>query len=286
MYLNFSPGALGLKANFAETIRLAKDHGFEGIDLPLKEVAALPHPEQAAEQVQAAGLRWGGFSLPVNYRKDDATYDADMARLKKWLPLAQQFGCTRCYTPIRPGDDELDYSACFDLHVRRLKPIAALLAQHEVRFGLEFIGPKTLRDEMRHTFIYTIGGMLELCNAIAVDPQDNKEGIGVLLDSYHWWTSGATESDLLDLLNNDNIVYVHVNDGRSGRSRDEQMDLERTLPCESGLIESATFMRCLKELKYDGPLTAEPFLPELVEMDIDAAVKRTAQTIRQMMTTA
>ena len=108
MYLNFSPGALGLKANFAETIRLAKDHGFEGIDLPLKEVAALPHPEQAAEQVQAAGLRWGGFSLPVNYRKDDATYDADMARLKKWLPLAQQFGCTRCYTPIRPGDDELD----------------------------------------------------------------------------------------------------------------------------------------------------------------------------------
>ena len=286
MYINLSPGALGLTANLAETIRLAKEHGFEGIDLPLKEVAALPNPVQAAEDINNAGLRWGGFSLPVDFRKDEATYDAEMTRLEKWVPIAQQIGCDRCYTPIRPGDDELDYRACFDLHVKRLKPVAALLAQHEIRFGLEFIGPKTLRDELRHTFIYTIGGMLELCEAISVDPHGGKDRIGVLLDSYHWWTSGGTESDLLELLNNDNTVYVHVNDGRAGRSRDEQMDLERTLPCESGLIDAGTFMRCLKKLNYDGPLTAEPFLPELTEMDIDAAVERTAQTIRQMMASA
>jgi len=283
LYINLSPEALGLKVTFEETIRLAKSHGFGGIDLPLKEVIALSRPERAAEKIQAAGLQWGGVSLPVNYRKDEATYVTDMDRLEKWLPLVQQIGCTRCYTPIRPGDNELDFNACFDLHVKRLKPIAALLAQHEIRFGLEFIGPKTLRDEMRHTFIYTIKGMLELCNAIAVNPRENKERIGILLDSYHWWTSGATESDLLDLLNNDNIVYVHVNDGRPGRNRDEQMDLERMLPCDSGLIDIATFMRCLKKLNYDGPLTAEPFLPELAEMAIDEAIERTAQSIKQMM---
>ncbi len=284
MYVNLSPGALGLKANLAETIRLAKDHGFEGIDLPLAEVAALPNPEQVAEEMNAAGLRWGGFSLPVNYRKDEATYEAGMALLEKWAPIAQRIGCDRCYTPIRPGDDELDYRACFDLHVKRLKPIAVLFAQHEIRFGLEFIGPKTLRDDFRHTFIYTIGGMLELCEAISVDPHERKDRIGVLLDCYHWWTSGGTESDLLELLNNDNIIYVHVNDGRPGRSRDEQMDLERTLPCESGLIDAGTFMRCITKLNYDGPLTAEPFLPELSEIPIDAAVERTAQSIQQMMT--
>ena len=60
MYINLSPEALGLKVTFEETIRLAKSHGFGGIDLPLKEVIALSRPERIAEQIQAAGLQWGG----------------------------------------------------------------------------------------------------------------------------------------------------------------------------------------------------------------------------------
>ena len=140
--------------------------------------------------------------------------------------------------------------------MRRLRPIADLLARHEIRLGLEFIGPKTLRDTFRHEFVHTIPQMLELCDA--VQGRDSSH-VGVLLDSYHWYLSSGVKADLLDNLNNRNIVYVHLNDAVAGRSREEQMDLERELPCASGLIDAAAFVSALRAADYDGPVTVEPF---------------------------
>ena len=279
MFANLSIHALGHGADLVQTIPLAAESGFEGIDLPLEEVATMDRPEEANEWVRAAGLRWGGFGLPTEFRSGQAVYDKGMEQLARWAPTARRADCNRCYLWISPGHNEMDFKTQFDFYVRRLGPIAALLADHGVRLGLEFIGPRTLRETYRHPFIHTIEGMLELCDAVSA----GRGGVGLLLDSFHWWTSGATAADLLELLNNEKIVYVHVNDGRAGRSRDEQMDLERDLPCATGLIDATTFVSSLRRLEYDGPVTAEPFLPELDDLPADEAVKRTADSVRKML---
>ena len=82
------------------------------------------------------------------------------------------------------------------------------------------------------------------------------------------------------------IVYVDVNDGRAGRSRDEQMDLERTLPCETGLIDSRSFIHALKTVGYAGPLRAEPFDDRLKGKSADEIAGQVMASLQRMMALA
>ena len=283
MYINFSPSDVQMKVDLDETIRLATTYGFAGINLPLAEVANLPDPDVAAAKVNDAGLRWGAFFVPVDFRQDQATYDQDMAEFIKLLPVAARVGCPLAFTCITPGHNELDYDANYQQHVERLTPVAQMLADHDIRLALEFIGPKTLRDTFRYGFIHTADKMFEFCRDITPAGAAN---VGLLVDSYHVYTSAATEDYLNKHLTHDNVFYVHVNDARPDRTRDEQMDLERVLPCESGVIDSTAFVRVLRKINYDGPVTAEPFDDTLVGVDPDQVAQRVYQSISKMLALA
>ncbi|NUQ00153.1 MAG: sugar phosphate isomerase/epimerase, partial [Armatimonadetes bacterium] len=102
--------------------------------------------------------------------------------------------------------------------------------------------------------------------------------VGLLLDAWHWYTSGGDESQLAGLTNQD-VVNVHVNDAPAGVDRDEQRDNVRLLPAASGVIDIATFMKHLDRMGYDGPVTVEPFNQELREMDDRAAAERTKASL-------
>ena len=283
MYLNLAPGDIGIKLPLSDLIPLAERHNFEGIDLPVERIEEgleLPEPELESRMADA-GLRWGSFNAGWDFAADKETYERRVELLEKCAPIAQRLGCTRATTGACPGHDELDYDANFKLHVDRLSPIAHILADNGIRLGLEFIGPKTRRDEFRHPFIHALPQMLDLLAAIA--PLEWEESVGVLLDSYHWYLSGGTEQELMTLLDNQRIVVVHVNDGVAGRSADEQMDLERTLPLATGIIDAATFTRCLRALHYDGPVTVEPFDAALSALPADEAAARTAAAATAML---
>ena len=49
---------------------------------------------------------------------------------------------------------------------------------------------------------------------------------------------------------------VHANDAPEGRAVDEQIDSERCLPGETGLIDIVTFLTCLKRIGYDSSANA------------------------------
>ena len=284
MFINLDPKAVGIDLPLQELIALAARHGFEGIDLPLDRIGEGKETmsfEQIEDAMDEAGLKFGSFGATWDHAKDQATYDKRMVKLREWLPIAQRLGCNRGVTGARPCSDELEYDANFELHVKRLAPMARLMADHEIRLGLEFIGPKTLRDEMKYEFVHTLPQMLDLIGAIT--SKGEEQYVGVLLDSYHWYTSGGTADELTDLLDNQKIVLVHVNDGVAGLSRDQQMDLECQLPCATGIIESTTFIRCLKAIGYDGPVAVEPFNAELEKQTPDKIANQVIASARQML---
>jgi sugar phosphate isomerase/epimerase len=287
MFADLSTGAVGIHGvTLQQTIDLAKQNGFAGIDPPLQELAALPDPAAAAQTLRAAGLRWGGFNLPVEFRKDDATYLTGLEVLKQLAPVAKQIGCTRAFTWIMPGNDELDAPANYALHVQRLKPVAALLAENGVRLGLEFVGPKTLRDRFKHQFLYRIDQMLELADAISPASAAANAMTGVLLDSFHWYTSGATVADIKTLLPNRRIVYVHINDAKPGFAPDQQQDGQRALPGDTGVIDLKGFMGALKAVNYDGPVAAEPFMKELSQQPPADTAARVARAVLKTLSLA
>ncbi len=259
MFKGLHPQAIGFSVPFDEALALAHTYGFAGLDLSFPELRQLVEQtslQAIQERFQAAQLRPGGWALPIDFRGDEQKYQAGLAELPSYATIAQSLGSSWCSTWILPFSDKLDYDANMEFHARRLRPIAHILADHGCRFGLEFVGPKKMRDGHAHEFISTIEGALELGKHIGTG------NTGLLLDSWHWYTSHGTVEDLKPLTAQQ-IVYVHINDAPSGLEIDEQIDQQRLLPGASGVIDIANFLQVINQTGYDGPVVVEPFSAEL-----------------------
>jgi sugar phosphate isomerase/epimerase len=278
MVPTLNAGMLGIQANLAETIALAQDHGFEGVDVDITEVADLVEthgPEHVKDLFTSAGIRAGQWSLPVEFRQDEATWRQGLGELPRLAGAAQAVGIERTATWIVPCSDELNFKDNFEQHVTRLRPVAEILSEHGCRLGLEFIGPRTLRMSKRYQFIHTLDGMLELIQAIGTG------NVGFLLDCYHVYTSHSSMDEVRRLTNND-IVVVHVNDAPAGVPVDEQLDLVRTLPGETGVIDIAGFLQTLQAIGYDGPVTPEPFSERLHTLTPANAAREAGEAMRRI----
>src|SRR5262249_3026991 len=149
----------------ADALAMATQHGFAGIDFDVREAADLG-ADRVRGMFEQAGLRQGVWSLPFNYRQDEEQYQAGLAELPRFAALGAQLGATRVGSGVSPSSAEREYAANFDWHVQRLRPIAEVLKEHGCRLSLEFIGPQTLRARNPHEFIYTLGGLIELWEAV------------------------------------------------------------------------------------------------------------------------
>ena len=228
--------------------------------------------DEVEHLVEENGLKLGGWGLPVNFRGDLEKYRADLEKLTRYAQIAEEIGCRRVFTWILPSSDEMPFKENFEFHIERLRPIAEILEDHGCCFGLEFVGPKTSRINHKYEFIYTMDGILRLCNEIGTG------NLGLLLDSWHWYTTYGTTGQLKKL-KSEQVVYVHINDAPSGIPVEEQIDNVRCLPGETGAIDLVGFLRTLREIGYDGPVTPEPFSRKLKEMPVVEAVKLTGKSL-------
>ena len=282
MYPNLGVGAIGHKATLTEAIDFAHKNGFKGIDFAIKEVQELA-TAQGVEAVRdlfaAKNVLPGVMGFPVEFRRDESTWRTDLDALPAQAKLAQELGCTRTATWITPGSNDRTFAENFKFHVDRIGPAAAILADHGIAVGLEFIGPKTLRKNFAHRFIYTLEGMLAMGAAMG------SGNVGLLLDIWHLYTSHGSLDQVREL-DATEVVVVHINDAPAGVDVDEQIDNVRLLPGESGVLEIAGFLNALEEIGYDGPVTVEPFSQRVREMDANDAVAATARAVKQVWPTS
>lgn len=278
MYATISPDAVGIRGlSLSEAIALARDSGFAGLSFDSRAAArAADQHGLAAVQDEFArgGVKPALWNLPVAWR-DDAQWQADLRELPRLAATARELGSTRTATYIPSGSDQRPFRENFDWHVARLRPIAEVLRDEDCQFGIEYLGPKTYRAAFRHEFIHTLDGVMELVTAIGTG------NVGLLLDSWHLYTSGGTLADLERLTSHD-VVVVHVNDAPPGVALDEQIDTVRALPMETGVIDLVGFMRALRKMGYDGPVMPEPFsqrLNDLAATDPGAAAREAARSM-------
>lgn len=276
MFTALCPGAISVSTPTLESrLAAARDHHFGGVEIDVVDLTDRIERD-GADVVQALWEEYNvipaAWGLPVNWNGDEARWKEDLGRLPSLAKAAATLGCTRCATWVMPGSNSLECEANREFHLKRLAPIAEILADHDCSLGLEFIGPKTLRDTLRFPFVYTMKDMLSLGAQVG-------SNVGLLLDSFHWYTSGATLEDLRSLSEKD-VVYVHINDARLGRTVDEQLDGERCLPGETGVIDLVGFLQALQSIGYRGPVTPEPFRSELKDLPDDEA--RLAEVARSM----
>lgn len=282
MYSTIGPEALGIRGlSLAEAITLARDAGFEGLAFDARLAADAVYArgsEAVRSEFAAAGVRPAFFGLPVWWR-DEERWQDDLRELPRLAAAARAIGAPRTVTHIVSGSDERPFEENLAWHAARLRPIAEVLREEGCRFGLEYVGTRTFREAYRHPFIFTLDGVQELIAAIGLD------NVGIMLDSWHLFASGGTLADL-DRLTNDEIVVVHVNDAPAGVPWDEQIDTQRALPLETGVIDLVGFMGKLRAIGYDGPVMPEPFsqrLNEVAARDPLAAAREAGAAMRQVM---
>jgi sugar phosphate isomerase/epimerase len=282
MLINLDPG-MTWKTNvpLKTLLPLAGKTGYDTVQFPLFEISTVKQAKEAAREVIDSGLQWGLLPLEIDILREcrEEDYKADLETLKRHMDLAQAAGVNRYYNHVWPGSNELEWDDNFARCVERFTPVFNIAKEHGIRCGLEFIGPKPLADSFRYPFIRNIHDILSLADAISKD-------VGILVDTFHWYTSGGSLDDLRLIGRGDRVVGVHLNDGWKGRSRDEQQDLERELPLATGVVDSVAVVRTLHELGYDGPVTVEPFEPaasRLQAMPLEEALRTVAESVHKVL---
>lgn len=267
MYKALSPHAIQVRpANLQAALAYARTGSFDGLEFNAVEVADLIDTHGAAHVRQLfaeADVRVAGWGLGIDWRTSEQDWRQGLEKLPRLAHAAAAIGCTRVFTWIWPYSNERPYADNWRFHVDRLTPVAQILAEHGCRFGLEFVGPKTLRDAARYPFVHRMEEMLDLGAEIGPN-------CGLLLDCWHLYTSRGT-LDAVRALRPEQIVYVHVNDAPAGVPVDAQVDTVRALPGETGVIDIAGFLGALQAIGYDGPVVPEPFKQELAALPSDEA---------------
>jgi len=281
MYSSLMTGAIGIKGlSLEESIELAAQAGFDAVWFDIKEAKALADQhgvDHVKDLFASKGVKPGGWGAPVRWQ-DDSQRDADLEALKPLAELGVALGNPFTTSGIMPGNDEREFDDQYAYVIERLRPFAEGLKASEVNLGIEFIAPKTLRNRFKYEFVYSMPQMLQL----AADAGTGN--IGVLFDVWHHYTAHGTVEDL-DLLTRDNVFVVHVNDAPTGLEIDEQQDLSRTLPMETGVIPAPAMMQKLAAIGFAGPVIAEPFnarINDIAATDPAAAAKETQASIANL----
>jgi sugar phosphate isomerase/epimerase len=272
------PGAVGITGlNLQESASLAGRHGFESVMIDIREVHEIVRQHGADYVVDLLGeygVKPGAWALPVRW-SDDEQRDGGLAELPELMETANAIGCPRATSGVAPGVDDIPFDEQFERTVDRLRPLAELLETGGVRVGLEFIGTPSYRARWNTEFIYDLTGVRSLIDNVG------RGSLGILFDVWHHWVSDGTPEQI-DELSAEEVVLVHVNDAPEGLSIEEQIDTQRTLPMETGVIPAPDMLTRLQAIGFDGPVMPEPFsasLNEVAERDPDAAAMRVKESM-------
>jgi sugar phosphate isomerase/epimerase len=270
MFRNLSPEAINIKTTLLERLRLAKLGNFEGMDISILECFEFSKNdkvEKIKSMFEIFDLKIGGWCLPFNIGEKEEKFNNDIETLEEYLKIAKKLQAFRIYTWILPFSDELSFEENFDLHLKRTRKLCALIEKYDCLLGLEFIGTKKVREGHKYEFIWNLEQMYEFIKKVKMN------NLGILLDSWHLYASCGNIDDLKKLKSKD-IIYVHVNDAPN-IPKNDLTDNERFLPGETGVIDIVNFLKTLKEIGYDGPITPEPFNKRVNELPDEIAVRLT-----------
>ncbi|ANE45060.1 xylose isomerase [Paenibacillus swuensis] len=275
MLKGLSNAGIGHQGDLESFIGLASTNGFQAVDTSGEELEAWLDAK-GAEAVNAYlkqhDVIIGSIGLSPEWRHSEEEFQAGLVRLAKDAAAAAAVGCTRCCTYILPATD-YEAARFMAQATRRLRTCAQILGAHGISLGLEFVGPHHLRTAWKNPFVWDIEGTLDFISAIG------EANVGLLFDSYHWYTNGNTYEDILKL-RTDQIVHVHLNDAKDVPYT-EALDNDRVYPGE-GVIDLSAFLRGLREIGFRGVVAQEILTREEPEGTPEERAARSGEAYRSV----
>lgn len=273
---------LNLPYSVCELAPLCAKHGIQA----LSATRELLENEEAAGEAAAVladnGLVWGLMPMPADFYHwdlDEPGFAEALKTLARHAAAAEKLGVTHAYNHVWSSGPR-SYEENFEWHMRRIAAVSGILADHGVQYGLEFLGPHELRVWQRYEFVHSLSGVLALADAAGGKA-------GVAFDTFHWYTStnGCMDDVLFLAQHADRLVALHLNDAVAGVSYDEQRDMQRRLPMETGVIDSREVLTRFKAQENDALYMIEPFEPGRTRfhaMTAEDAVRKAAEIFKRL----
>jgi sugar phosphate isomerase/epimerase len=281
MKISLIPGTVGINVNTNELLDLAIKNKFESIYPLINDLKKMSTMELTdyLDKMASNSISFDVSILPVDFSQTDSVFNDGIKVLKDYCKVMRKIDSVGFCRWIMPTSNNLTYLKNFKIHKERLKECAKIIGDNDMKLGLEFVGPKTLMARDQFSFIRTINELRELISEI------DERNVGYQLDTFHLYCANHSIEDLR-FLNKDDIIMCQLNDAVNGRTRDEQIDLERNLPGKTGLIDTAPFLNFLQEVGYDRTVSAEPFNKDLNKMNNEEAAKTTYDSIKNSFVNA
>lgn len=281
MKISLIPGPVGINVNANELLDLAIKNKFESIYPLINDLKKMSTMELSdyLDKMASNSISFDVSILPVDFSQTDSIFNDGIKVLKDYCKVMRKIDSVGFCRWIMPTSNNLTYLKNFKIHKERLKECAKIIGDNDMKLGLEFVGPKTLMARDQFSFIRTINELRELISEI------DERNVGYQLDTFHLYCANHSIEDLR-FLNKDDIIMCQLNDAVNGRTRDEQIDLERNLPGKTGLIDTAPFLNFLQEVGYDRTVSAEPFNKDLNKMNNEEAAKITYDSIKNSFVNA
>jgi sugar phosphate isomerase/epimerase len=241
--LSLHPSIINWRIPWPGLAQLAAEIGYEGAVIPRDQ--PLPVADVSGE-ISGFPVCATAMALPVEVRKDEATFASTFPRLEGACRFAARAGCGVALLGMPPSSEQ-PRAAQAQIYRERLKKCCAILDQYSIRLALECITPLHMRRAHPYEFIWRNAEMLEF--GLSVSPN-----AGLILDTWHWHHDGGDPESILSIPA-DRILDVHFSDSPPAPAEDIR-DFERLLPGE-GVIDFGLFFQLLEQKEYSGAITVE-----------------------------
>ncbi|HDS6204623.1 sugar phosphate isomerase/epimerase family protein [Klebsiella pneumoniae] len=260
--------------NVATEVRIAAETGYDGLEfLHYKLLRYLDNSGSTyalKKRVHGFGLQTSCLNALINIeRYRDNAREQMLAEATRLTQIASDLECPTIQILAQHGIDHLPKSQILDIMTENIAEIASIGQRYGVRYQIEVIA---------HTKFNTLDQALEVIRRI------EKPNVGLVIDFWHLFATGATTPDDIAKLDPSLIFGVHFCDGRKPRPGEgwEETVLRAYMPGE-GDIDIQAWTDAVKATGFDGVWSAELFSPTLWEMDHAIIAKQVIENMNRYL---
>ena len=261
-----------MKADLATDVAAASAAGFDCVEIwaPKLRRFLKDHSLSDLKNLFAEGRV---EPLSINSIEHITFRDADSYALIKneCEELCALSAAIKCpYIVVVPGKlpaNAVTSSEVIEESVRVLRDLASIAERHGVALAFEFLGQKDCTVQT-----------LALADEIVQNV--NRRNIGLVIDSFHFYT-GESTIKMIESLNPKRLFIFHVDDAED-LPREQLTDAHRLLP-GLGILPLKEIIGALRRIGYDANASVEIFRPEYWERDPFALAREAKAAVEHVL---
>jgi 2-keto-myo-inositol isomerase len=248
-------GATTMKADLASDIRAASAAGFDYLEIWATKLRKFLKSNTTGDlkalldehHLQPYSIN----SIEHITFRDAGAHERLLGECEELCSIANEINCPYIVVVPSPLPAGKRWDDVVEESVQVLTELGRMAELNNVALAFEFLGQADCS-------VQTLAEADEIVKRVA------RPGVGLVLDSFHFYAGGST-IESIDELDPERLFIFHINDAED-RPRAELDDSHRLLP-GLGILPLKEIVAALKRINYDRVASVEIFRPDYWERD-------------------